>query len=196
MRRTIIALAVATALVVGAIVVSANAADSSTLNRLDARAVLVDANGTTVGKVVFNLTRGRTTVSVTASGLTPGFHGFHVHTTGVCDASSGFASAGGHWNPAGTSHAGHAGDMPTLLVNADGTADATFETDRFLPAQLLDADGSAVIVHAGSDNFANIPTRYHSHVPDASSTTFGPDATTLGNGDAGARAACGIVRRR
>jgi hypothetical protein len=47
MKRTIVALAVAAALVVGAIVVSANAADSSTLTRLDARAVLVDANGTT-----------------------------------------------------------------------------------------------------------------------------------------------------
>jgi Cu-Zn family superoxide dismutase len=157
--------------------------------------VLVDANGTTVGKVVFDLRRDRTTVDVSASGLTPGFHGFHVHTTGLCDASSGFASAGGHWSPAGASHAGHAGDMPSLLVNSDGTAEATFETDRFTPALLLDADGSAVIVHAGADNFANIPSRYHSHVPDASSTTFGPDATALGNGDAGARTACGLVRR-
>jgi Cu-Zn family superoxide dismutase len=85
--------------------------------------------------------------------------------------------------------------MPSLLVNVDGTAEARFETDRFVPAQLLDADGSAVIVHAGADNFANVPTRYHSHVPDASSTTYGPDATTLGNGDAGARTACGLVRR-
>jgi Cu-Zn family superoxide dismutase len=196
MRRTIVALGVAFAALVGAIVVSANAADRSGLPRVDARAVLVDANGATVGKVRFDLARGHTRVDVTASGLAPGFHGFHVHTTGVCDASSGFASAGGHWNPAGASHAGHAGDMPPLLVNADGTAEATFETDRFTPVQLLDADGSAVIVHAGADNFANIPARYHSHVPDASSTTFGPDATTLGNGDSGARTACGLVRRR
>ena len=50
--------------------------------------------------------------------------------------------------------------MPSLLVNADGTASAAFETDRFTIRQLRDADGSAVMVHAGPDNFANIPPRY------------------------------------
>jgi len=33
------------------------------------------------------------------------------------------------------------------------------------------------------------------HIPDASSTTFGPDAATNATGDSGARAVCGIVRR-
>ena len=50
-------------------------------------------------------------------------------------------------------------------------------------AQLRDADGSALIVHAGPDNFANIPPRYGT-----------PDADTLATGDSGARAACGVVR--
>ena len=49
---------------------------------------------------------------------------------------------------------------------------------------LFDADGSAVIVHAGPDNYANIPTRYTGPVP---------DATTLATGDAGGRVACGVV---
>ena len=47
-------------------------------------------------------------------------------------------------------------------------------------------------MHAGRDNFANIPERYHSHQYD----TFGPDADTLATGDAGARAACGVVRQK
>jgi superoxide dismutase, Cu-Zn family len=58
-----------------------------------------------------------------------------------------------------------------------------FETDRFSVAALFDADGSAVIVHAGRDNFANILTRYHSHTEDV----FGPDSATLATGDAGGR---------
>jgi Cu-Zn family superoxide dismutase len=194
MRRTIVALAAVTAALVGAIVVSAGSVDrrgsatpSASSTRGEARAALVNAAGATVGTVAFDLRRGITEVIVRASGLSPGFHGFHVHTVGACDASSGFTSAGGHWNPTASSHAAHAGDMPSLLVNADGTAEASFFTARFTPEELLDADGSAVIVHAGPDNFANIPSRY---------APAGPDSTTLATGDSGARTACGVVRGR
>jgi Cu-Zn family superoxide dismutase len=124
-------------------------------------------------------------VAATLRGLPPGFHGFHVHETGSCQGPS-FTSAGGHFNPTGANHPNHAGDMPVLYVNADGTATAAFFTDRFGVRQLFDVDGSAIVVHADPDNHANIPTdRYD---PD-------PDATTLATGDAGARIACGVVSR-
>ena len=75
--------------------------------------------------------------------------------------------------------------MPPLLVTGGGKAEARFTTDRFSLADLRDADGSAVMVHALPDNGANIPTdRYD---PD-------PDAMTLATGDSGARIACGLVR--
>jgi Cu-Zn family superoxide dismutase len=64
-------------------------------------------------------------------------------------------------------------------------------TDRFSVDQLFDADGSAMVVHAAADNYANIPTRYHSH----DANVFGPDPTTLTAGDSGDRIACGRVRR-
>ena len=67
-----------------------------------------------------------------------------------------------------------------------------FETDRFNVSALLDADGSAVILHAGRDNFANIPATYSSGDP----AVPGPNAATLGTGDAGGRYACGVVRGR
>jgi Cu-Zn family superoxide dismutase len=54
---------------------------------------------------------------------------------------------------------------------------------------LFDLDGSAVIVHADSDNYANIPDRYRS-----SNGQPGPDAETLEAGDSGSRVACGVVR--
>ena len=77
----------------------------------------------------------------------------------------------------------------SLLVLDDGTAEAQFATDNFTIAELFDADGSAIIVHAAPDNFANIPTRYQS----TTEGVFGPDSATLGTGDAGARVACGVV---
>ena len=152
-------------------------------------AALSDANGQKVGVAVFKERHGEVDVSAAVWRLAPGFHGFHVHTTGQCVPP--FTSAGGHFNPSGAGHGDHAGDLPSLLVNRDGTGELEFETDRFSLSDLLVGDGSALIVHAGRDNYANIPIRYHSHTTD----TFGPDADTLATGDAGARAACGVVER-
>jgi Cu-Zn family superoxide dismutase len=129
-------------------------------------AVLRDTSGQRVGVAVFKERRGKTDVDAEVWRIAPGFHGFHVHGD-------------------------HAGDLPSPLVNRDGTGELAFETDRFSVDELFDGDGSALIVHAGRDNYANIPTRYHSHTEN----TFGPDSETRATGDAGARAACGVVQR-
>jgi superoxide dismutase, Cu-Zn family len=152
-----------------------------------ATAVLHDEEGQRVGVAVFKERHGKVTVSAAVSSLAPEFHGFHVHSVGDCVPP--FTSASGHFNPGGVPHGNHAGDLPSLLVNGDGTGQLQFTTDRFSVSDLFDADGSALIVHAGRDNYANIPSRYHSHTYD----TFGPDPDTLATGDAGARAACGVV---
>lgn len=151
-----------------------------------ARAAVIDATGEKVGAVRFER-RGKSRalrVSVSVRKLSPGFHGFHVHSVGKCEGPA-FMTAGAHLSAAGAGHPAHAGDMPPLLVTSGGKAEARFMTDRFSLADLRDADGSAVVVHALPDNQAHIPTdRYD---PDA-------DATTLATGDSGARIACGVVR--
>ncbi|MEU7693204.1 superoxide dismutase family protein [Microbispora hainanensis] len=163
-----------------------------------ATAVIKNVTGRTLGTVrVERYDAKKSRVSVSVRGLTPGFHGFHVHSTGVCDAhsvdratGSAFSSAGSHLGPG--QHGGGAGDMPPLLAAADGTASASFVTDRFTLEQLGDANGSAFVVHAAPDNFAHIPDRYF-HRPDAGGAV-GPDATTRKTGDAGARIGCGVVK--
>ncbi len=57
------------------------------------------------------------------------FNGFHVHTIGACTLP--FTSALGHFIPGGVGHPGHAADMQVLLVNADGTGEARFVSDRY-----------------------------------------------------------------
>lgn len=153
------------------------------------QARLVDPAGGSLGAVQLVELNGRLNVIGKVRGLAAGFHGFHIHENGQCLGSSTppFASAGGHLSAAGDSHAGHAGDMPVLLVGDDGTAQASFTTDRVTLADVFDSNGSAIIVHAGPDNYANIPTRY---------APAGPDATTLATGDSGGRVACGVVIRR
>lgn len=149
---------------------------------LSARAKLYDTNGLRVGTVnFFQKTNSKVLIRVSAHDLPAGFHGFHVHSVGECLPP--FTSAGGHFDLDGHSHRDHAADLPVLLVNADGKANMTIETDRFVIADLFDADGSALVLHANPDNYANIPTRY----------VAAPDATTLATGDAGARIACGVL---
>ena len=137
---------------------------------------------------------GTTTVRVEAGGLPQGLHGFHVHKTGVCEPGSAdpakpatkgdFLSAAGHLATEGQRHGGHDGDLPSLLVRADGSAELVTSSDRLAREAVLDADGSAVMVHAAPDNFGNVPDRY----------APAPDETTTKTGDAGARIACAVVK--
>ena len=193
--RRRITLAGMAALVVVAGAVAANASGPGAADRAHAsksviRVTLHGVDGATVGKVYLRQTRGHVVVTGLARGLTPGFHGFHIHAIGLCeaDAPAGpFTTAGGHFTGGLPNHGDHAGDMPSLLVTANGRAYSSFVTDRFVLADLKDTDGSAVMVHAGRDNFANIPERY------SAAGVAGPDAATLATGDAGARAACGVI---
>jgi superoxide dismutase, Cu-Zn family len=147
------------------------------------RAKLYDQTGLEVGTIAFNQKNSGVLVNVRVQNLPPGFHGFHIHSVGVC--VSPFTTAGGHFNLLGRNHPEHSGDFPVLLVNANGAGKAEFVTDRFSVSDLFDADGSAVIVHGNPDNYANIPTARYAPPP---------DATTLATGDAGARIACGVIK--
>ncbi|MGC0365601.1 Cu-Zn family superoxide dismutase [Rhodococcus sp. 27YEA15] len=162
---------------------SAGAAATATLN---------GADGAKVGTVTFTQENGDVKIAVDAKGLTPGFHGFHVHQIAKCEANSvapsggepgNFLSAGGHFQADG--HTGHpaSGDLTSLQVLENGTATLVTTTDAFTVADLLADGGTSIMVHAGADNFGNIPTRY----------APAPDQQTLDTGDAGARVACGVV---
>jgi Cu-Zn family superoxide dismutase len=79
--------------------------------------------------------------------------------------------------------------MPPVYVTNAGRATASFMTERLVMEKLFDADGSAVIVHYGPDNSANIPAARYS-----STSGSVPDAATLRTGDSGARLACGVLQ--
>jgi Cu-Zn family superoxide dismutase len=166
----------------------------------EAKAALKNTAGNTIGQMRLSNEEGMVMVRVVVnagSGLAPGFHGFHIHTIGICDplaVGGAFKSAGGHFNPDATTHPSHAGDQPVLLVNEDGSAFGRFVTDRYPIGSLFDGDGSAFIVHADADNYANIPTRYLSSTPLVAGIG-GPDQATLDTGDAGARSACGLIEQ-
>src|SRR6476659_7094258 len=61
-----------------------------------ALAVLYTDAGVSVGVVAFTQEEDAMLVRADVANLPPGFHGFHVHTSGVCEAATNFTSAGGH----------------------------------------------------------------------------------------------------
>ncbi len=157
---------------------------------------LTGADGAQIGPVTLTEESGAVKVTAELEGLEPGFHGFHIHETGACDPDAvvegeptPFGSAEGHYTKGSEGHGEHSGDMPPLLVKEDGTVATTFTTDRYTLADIQDADGSAVMVHADPDNSANIPAdRYRSK-----GAGKVPDQMTLDTGDSGDRVACGVV---
>ena len=148
-----------------------------------ASATLFDAGGRSVGTVQF--TEGANAgVAVVGqfSGLTAGQHGIHLHTVGSCDAAGAFSTAGAHFNPDGRKHGleategPHTGDLPNVIATDAGFGVMTTVTKRFTlgagATSLLDADGSAVVLHAATD-----------------------DQHTDPSGNSGARIACGVIVR-
>jgi len=118
-------------------------------------------------------------VRVQAAGLPAGHYGVHVHAVGRCEGPA-FASAGPHWNPTARQHGSlnpaghHLGDLPNLDVDSNGAgrlefaiAGATMDGAQ----GLFDADGAALVIHAGPDDYRTDPS-----------------------GNSGARLACGVLR--
>lgn len=115
-------------------------------------------------------------------GLPPGVHGFHIHETPICSPGvrdgkpAAAMGAGGHFDPDKTSRhlgpeaPGHRGDLPTLMVDADGMATEPVTAPRL---KVANVQGRALVIHAGGDTYAD-------------------DTDPAGGG--GARIACGVIK--
>jgi superoxide dismutase, Cu-Zn family len=162
---------------------------------------LIAPDGAKIATAKFEFDGGYVTVTVETTGagaLTPGFHGVHIHSVGKCEANSAppaggapgdFLSAGGHLQVPGHTGNPMSGDLTSLEVRKDGAALLVTTTDAFTKEDLLAGKGTAIVIHAGSDNFANIPADRYAQV----NGTPGPDQTTMSTGDAGKRVACGVI---
>jgi superoxide dismutase, Cu-Zn family len=158
-------------------------------------------DGTQVATATFDFSNGYATITIATTGaglITPGFHGVHIHKVGKCEPNSvgptggapgDFLSAGGHFQAPGHSNEPASGDLTSLEVRKDGVGTLVTSTDAFAMEDLLTGEKTAIIIHAGADNFANIPPERYSQTNGAP----GPDAMTMSTGDAGKRVACGVI---
>lgn len=148
---------------------------------MTAVAELRDAGGRPVGTALLTQVGDVVRIVLTVTGLPPGPKAVHIHEVGVCEAPD-FASAGAHFDPNGREHGflsprgPHAGDLPNIMVGEDGTGrlETTNELVSLLrdPASVLAGRGTALVVHAGPDDFLTPP-----------------------DGDSGDRIACGVIVR-
>jgi len=120
----------------------------------------------TAGTVTFLQKDGEVTMTVKASGLTPGLHAIHLHEKADCSAPD-FTSTGGHWNPAGSDHGRwgeehfHMGDIGNMNADADGNATLIFITDKWCVGckdESKNIIGKGVIIHDTLDDFHTQPT--------------------------------------
>jgi superoxide dismutase, Cu-Zn family len=147
-----------------------------------ASATLSDSQGRSVGQASLSEASAGVLIKLNLQNVPPGPHAFHVHAVGKCEGPD-FMSAGGHFNPTAAKHGllaasgPHAGDIPNLIVPADGKLSAEVLVPSVTLAggakSLFDADGSALMVHATADDYASDPA-----------------------GNAGARIACGVVAKQ
>lgn len=145
-----------------------------------ARADLKNADGTTVGQATLERKGDGVRIMATFTALPPGTRALHIHEVGKCEPP--FESAGGHFNPTGKQHGKdnpqgpHAGDLPNIEVPPNGRVKVeAIARGVSLDAGkngLFDADGSALVVHEGADDYRSDPA-----------------------GNAGKRIACGVIRR-
>jgi Cu-Zn family superoxide dismutase len=143
-------------------------------------AALTAADGAPRGTATFVTKGGTTELRLEVANLPAGQHGAHIHTVGRCDTPD-FASAGAHLNPQGKMHGrdnpqgAHLGDLPNIVVGADGKGSLTVplsEAWAAIEPQLFDADGAAIVIHASADDYRTDPS-----------------------GNSGGRIACGVLTR-
>lgn len=116
---------------------------------------------------------------VKVEGLSPGFHGIHVHEYANCSGTD-FKNAGSHFNPTGDKHGlmnskgAHLGDMPNIKADTDGKLkgevmvnDATLLDGR---KSLLQGKGTSIVITEDPD-----------------------DGMTQPGGDSGKRMMCGTI---
>ncbi|XP_021738292.1 superoxide dismutase [Cu-Zn] 2-like isoform X2 [Chenopodium quinoa] len=120
-------------------------------------AVISGANNTINGSLHFIQTsNGITHVKGRIAGLTPGLHGFHIHSLG--DTTNGCNSTGPHFNPLKKDHGApfdserHAGDLGNIVANSDGVAEVSIIDSQIPLSGQHSILGRAVVVHADPDD--------------------------------------------
>lgn len=135
-----------------------------------AHANIVNNNGKKIGVATFRQGSEGIVIRVKASDLAPGSHGLHLHETRDCNEHKHFEKAKGHIATHEKLHGflnedgPHEADLPNLIVHDDGTVHVELYTNMVSltglgwKPELLDNDGSSIMIHENADDYVSQPT--------------------------------------
>ena len=143
---------------------------------------ILGPKGDNIGKLTIRSGENASVIRIVINpgGLTPGWHGVHLHQVGDCSDPGKYELSKGHVNHSNSKHGllnpegPDEGDLPNIYAAADGSVNVEVAslTIRVLGQNgLKDADGSALVIHASEDDHFSQPI-----------------------GNAGARVACAVIR--
>lgn len=128
---------------------------------------VIGLDGKALGSVTVQQTPAGVLVTTDLKGLPAGDHGFHFHEKGLCDSALKFTSAGGHFTAGDPVHGlmsmggPHGGDMPNQHVGPDGVLKVQVLNTGVTIApgakSIVDADGTALVIHADPDDYTSQP---------------------------------------
>lgn len=138
--------------------------------------------GDMVGTATFTEHPDGVEIKLKVEGLSPGFHGIHIHELPKCEGPD-FKSAGNHLNPDGKEHGllhpkgPHLGDLPNIEADGSGQVDVELMVAEATLLEgkksLLRDEGTSLIITEGQDDGMSQPS-----------------------GNSGARLICGEIKRK
>lgn len=114
-------------------------------------------------------------------GLTPGYHGFHIHEAGDLTELN-CLSCCGHYNPFGKNHGGpqseerHIGDLGNIWTNYHGVSVVGIIDNFVKLSGPMSVIGRSIVIHEDADDFG-----------------MGNHSDSLTTGHSGRRIGCGVI---
>ena len=144
------------------------------------------------GTIEFKEISNKIEIIVSIEGLSPGYHGFHIHEAG--DLTQSCKSACAHFNPEGKNHGGptdkerHVGDLGNIYADKNGKVKQKIYDNKIKLSGKNSIIGRCVVIHEKADDLGKGGLDSKGNIINKKIYS-----ESLKTGNAGSRIACGVI---